>query len=165
MAEDDQQKADQEPARGRGRRVERQAVQDMREFGQRGAEVALSEGPHALLEVGLQMNHFAKQNSEAFSRSVSIASEGMLSAQEDVLQFSGMRLNKDLDHARALMSTRDIGDAINRQSDFVRESLEDYVEQVQSLLELGLRLTREGWTPLQARTEQAAQDMQRAAAE
>lgn len=165
MAEENQQKTEQEQSRSRGRRIESQAVQQVRDYGQRGAELALGKGPHAVLDVAMHLNQFGKANTEALSQALSISTKGLLGAQEDTLRFAGMRLNKDMDHVRTLMSTRDLGEAISLQSDYMRDTLEDYVEQVQSLMEIGLRTTREGWTPIERRTEETSREMQRAAAE
>lgn len=162
MADENQQKIEQETRRGRrAERVEEEAG----DLGRRGFELSFGEGPHALINVAMRLNAFAKDNSEALAHTLNVSTKGLLDAHGEVLHFADMRLNKGMDHIRTLMSTRDVGEAIGQQSGYLRESVQDYVEQAQSLFEMGVRITREGWTPIQQRSEDVTRGIQRVAAE
>jgi Phasin protein len=117
----------------------------------------LCEASSAVLDAAMPVNSFSGANFEIFSQAMTLPVQGMMAVQEELLKFVVSRMNKDMQMAQRLMSGDIAGGALNSQSEYLREMMQDYANGSQKLMERALQLAKERATLLEERTDAAAQ--------
>ena len=130
---------------------------------QQDARFQLCDTPNAAFDGAIWMNSFQRANVEALSQALTMSTQGMIAIQEELLKFMTSRMNKDMEMAQDLMSGNIVGGVLNRQSEYVREMMQDYASGTQSLMERGLQLAMKSWTPLEERPDEATHEAKPAA--
>jgi hypothetical protein len=127
---------------------------------QRGPASETSE----LYQGSTQMNEFVRANSEAMVQAWTTAMCGMLNYQERLSSFVGMRMQKNLDMARAMSSCRDIEQLVDQQMAFGRTMIDDYLHESEELLQSALDIVRDSDRPFEARVHKAPHEVRQAVA-
>ena len=117
-----------------------------------------------LYESAMQMSELMRANSEAFLQAWTTAMRGMLNYQEHLTRFVGMRMQKDLDMARALSGCRDFEQFVDQQVSFGRDMVDDYMQESEELLQSAIDIIRDSGRQIEDRAEEAPHEVRQAVA-
>lgn len=100
----------------------------------------------------------AKLN-QSFAQSVTSASkaylEGIVSLQDELLGFANTRLQDNEESRDALLSCKDMSEAVRIQQAWARKVSERYICEAQRLVELASETSSNSWSPILAQTREA----------
>lgn len=105
----------------------------------------------------------AHANAEALGHALQGSMTYTLGCQQDLLQFTTMRLQKDMDAAQELGRAEDRADVVRILSEFHRTLLVDYVNEVKDLADKGLQVLPESIGPLQERAKATVEELPKVA--
>lgn len=124
---------------------------------------AFTAAPMAVANNLLEWTKQAQANSEAFGRALQGSITYTLSCQQDLLQFSMTRLQKDIDLRQELAGARDRADMVKIIAEFHRELLEGYVTVVKELADKSLEMLPDSIEPLQERAKATVEELPKVA--
>jgi len=101
----------------------------------------------ALSEVGA----FGKENVEALVASATAATKGFEALSARAVAFSKAAMENHVAATKALMSSKSVQEAIERQSDYARSAFDGYVAEMNRMSDLMTGLTRDAMKPLNER--------------
>lgn len=123
-----------------------------------GREMPSAYDPQEVHEAAVQLSDFMRANGEAVIQAWSTTTRGVLSFQEHLTRFVGMRMQKDLDMAQAIAGCGGFEQIVDQQMAFGRTMVEDYMRSGEELLQSAIDIVRDGAHPLEARAEAAPQE-------
>lgn len=124
---------------------------------------AFTAAPMATANNLLQWTKQAQANSEALGRTLQGSLTYTLGCQQDLLQFSMTRLQKDIDLGQELAGAGDRADMVKILSEFHRSLLEGYVTVVKELADKGLEMLPDSIGPLQERAKATVEELPKVA--
>ncbi len=129
-----------------------------------GRELAPASDPHEIYEGAMQISELMRANSEGFIQAWATAMRGMLNCQEHLTRFVGMRMQKDLELARAISGCRDLEQFVDQQTAFGRTLVEDYMNESEDLLQSALDIVRDSGHLIEERAEVTQHEFREAVA-
>lgn len=117
-----------------------------------------------LYDSAMQMSTLMRTNSEAFLQAWMTTMRGMLNCQEHFTRFVGMRMQKDMDMARAMSNCRDFDQFVDQQMQYGRSMIHDYMHESEDLLQSALDIVRDSSRPIEARAEETPHEVRQAVA-
>jgi phasin family protein len=112
------------------------------------------EGYRELAEMG-------QGNIEAFIRSGRVVLEGWQEMNREFVSYAQAQLQENAEAGRAFARSRTVQDALQVQRDYVRASLEKFVDGATKLNDIATRVVNDSLVPLQARASQNAEQVSR----
>lgn len=98
-----------------------------------------------------EVSAFGKENVEAIIASATVASKGFEQISARAVAFSKSAMESHMAAAKALMSSKSVQEAIERQSDYARQTFDGYVAEMNKMSDLMTGLTRDAMKPLNER--------------
>jgi hypothetical protein len=105
----------------------------------------------------------AHGNFEALGRALQGSMTYALVCQQGLLQFTVMRLQKDMDMLQELGTAGDRADMVRILSDFHRTLRQDYVNEIKYLADKGLQILPDSVGPLQERAKATVEGLPKVA--
>lgn len=127
-----------------------------------------SNGSHTMPQWDAQatLAEFAglgRENFDAFVRASTIAAQGYGVIAQHWADFAKATVEQSVETARAVMTTKNVKDAIELQSNFARSTFDRYVHEASKLSELGVKTTTDAFAPIQKRVDDVVAKYNRAA--
>jgi len=101
----------------------------------------------ALSEVGA----FGKENVEALMASATAATKGMEVLSARAVAYSKSAMEDHVAAAKALMTSKSVQEALERQSDYARKAFDGYVAEMNKMSELMTGIAKDSMKPLNER--------------
>ncbi|WP_142848762.1 phasin family protein [Telmatospirillum sp. J64-1] len=97
------------------------------------------------------MARFSRGDMEALIQSSARLAKGFQEISMEMMQFSQESMRKSLKRANELMECRSVEDMLSLQQDFMKESVDDLLQESAKLLQLSSRMTNDAVQPIQQR--------------
>lgn len=101
----------------------------------------------AMAEVGA----FSKENMEAFVASATATTKGFEALSARAVAFSKAAVENHMAATKAIMSSKSVQEAMERQAEYARSSFDTYVAEMNKVTELLSGMTRDAAKPLTER--------------
>jgi len=101
----------------------------------------------AMSEVGA----FGKENVEAIIASATVATKGIEQLSARAVAYSKSAMENHVAATKALMSSKSVQEAIERQSDYARTAFDGYIAEMNKISDLMTGMTRDAMKPLNER--------------
>jgi phasin family protein len=112
-----------------------------------------------------ELSQLAKQNSDAFMRSMQTATTGMNQLSQTLAQFSQSMMQMSMAAFQAASSARTLKDVAELQNDYAKTSMDALVENGTKMTEMALKIANDASQPLSQRMNETMQQFnQRTAA-
>lgn len=123
-----------------------------------GAERAMKNGAETMQE-GFekatkgyeQFVAFGKDNAEAWMKSANLAGKGISEIHDQFFAFQRGLIEEGMATTKAVLGSKNVQEAIEVQSDFVRSAFETYVDQVAKFSDMAMSVAKDAAEPFQAR--------------
>jgi phasin family protein len=104
-----------------------------------------------------------RENFDAFVRASTIAAYGYGAIAQHWADFTKATVEQSVQTARAVMSTKNVKDALELQSNFARSTFDRYVTEANKISEIGVKATNDALAPIQKRVDDVVAKYNRAA--
>jgi len=94
----------------------------------------------------LGLGSFANPGVEAAMRAGNVWLKGLGSLNEEVLSFSQEQINKCMEASQSLLQCSSFEQAISKQQELARGTIESYSREATKLIELTSEIARKTWT-------------------
>ena len=123
-----------------------------------GAEHTMKDGAETMRE-GFdkatkgyeQFVAFGKDSAEAWVKSANVAGKGISEIHDQFFAFQRSLIEEGVATTKAVFASKNVQDAIEVQSDFVRSAFDTYVEQMAKFSDMAMSVVKEAAEPFQAR--------------
>jgi len=123
-----------------------------------GAERATKDGAEAVRD-GFekaakdyeQFVAFGKENAEAWMKSANVAGKGFSEIHDQFFALQRSLIEEGVATTKAVFASKNVQDAIEVQSDFVRSAFDTYVEQMAKFSDMAMSVAKDAAEPFQAR--------------
>ena len=123
-----------------------------------GAERAMKDGAQTMSEgfekaaKGFeQFVAFGKDNAEAWMKSANLTGKGIGTIHDEFFAFSRDLIEGSVTATKAVLASKNVQEAIEIQSDFVRSAFDTYVGQMAKFSDLAMNVAKEAVEPIQER--------------
>ena len=126
---------------------------------QSGQEPAVSEGATRERDNGAGNGAVNEETLAAMMKANEAMLEGMVALQREIMEFGGARLQEDLETQSELAKCKDLQEAWKLQAEFAQKAMQQYTAETAKLVDLSAKISRECWSPFEAATRAALQQM------
>lgn len=109
------------------------------------------EGMDRSMAAMAEMGAFTKENMEALVASATATTKGFEALSARAVAFSKSAMENHMAAARAIMSSKSIQEALERQAEYARSSFDSYVAEMNEVTELLSGVTKDAAKPLTER--------------
>jgi phasin family protein len=96
---------------------------------------------------------YGKETVEAYVKAANVAGKGAETLHNEIYSFSKQSIEDSLAATKAVLGSKSVHEAFERQTDFAKTAFEAYVGQVTRLSEIFAATTKEAFEPLQGRVQ------------
>lgn len=100
-----------------------------------------------------------RDNLEAFVQANEAILNGMAALNAEMMAFGTKRLRANIERSDSLVGCKDAEQAFRVQYDFFQSATQQYLDQANNVLAIMAKMTGAFWAPLQERTTDALQDL------
>ena len=100
----------------------------------------------------------AQDNAQVFEAVASAYKSGVVDFQKKAMEFTQKNMEQAFAFSRKLFSTKEFGEVVSLQQNFVRDQAEAFKTQAGELNEIAVRLTTEASQPLKSSFEKSVKD-------
>ena len=100
----------------------------------------------------------AQDNAQVFEAVTSAYKTGVVDFQKKAMEFTQKNMEQAFAFSRKLFSTREFGEVVSLQQNFVKDQAEAFKAQASELNEIAMRLTTEAAQPLKSSLEKSVKD-------
>ncbi|MGD9539163.1 MAG: phasin family protein [Alphaproteobacteria bacterium] len=104
-----------------------------------------------------------RENFDAFVKASTIAAQGYGAITQHWMDFAKSTVEQSVETARAVMSTKNVKDALELQSGFARAAFDRYVDEANKISELSVKTATDALAPIQKRVDEVVAKYSRAA--
>jgi phasin family protein len=126
-----------------------------------GAE-AMKDGFEKAAKNYDQFMSFGKDNADAMMKAATAAGKGIETINSEVFAYARKSLEEGIAATKAMIGSKSLDEAIQRQSEFGKAAFEIYVDEMAKFGEMAFSTAKDAAMPLQARVAALADLMARA---
>jgi phasin family protein len=115
-----------------------------------GAE-AVKDGFEKAAKSYDQFMSFGKENADAMMKAATAAGKGIETLNGEMFAYARKSLEESIAATKAVIGSKSLDEAIQRQSEFSKTAFEIYVDELAKFGEMTLATAKDAATPLQAR--------------
>jgi phasin family protein len=132
-----------------------------------GAERAMKDGAETMRD-GFekaakgyeQFVSFGKDNADAWMKSANVTGKGISEIHDKFFAFSRDLMDESVAATKAVLGSKNVQEAIEVQSDFVRSAFDTYLEQMGKFGDMAMGVAKDAAEPIQARANAFAEIVQ-----
>lgn len=129
-----------------------------------GAEKEKNEAAKPLLDPA-ELAKAGNRNMEFAARAARAYFNGATKLNQGMVEFVNARVKKDMETARALVTSKTSRDVFNVQAHFFERTIRDYADEASKVLHMAADIARETMGPIEEQTDEILQAIDKQAAQ
>ncbi len=109
--------------------------------------------PFPMFDPG-EFTKFSSRNLEVATRAARAYYNGMSKINQEMMSFVNARVKKDIESARAFMTSKNSESAFHTQAEFVEGAIRDYADETSKMMHLAADMAHETLAPVEQRAEE-----------
>jgi hypothetical protein len=101
-----------------------------------------------------EFSKIGSRNLEVATRAARAYFNGASKLNQEMMGFANARIKKDIEAAKALMTSKTSENAFHTQAEFVEGTIREYADEASKVLHLAANIAKETLTPVEQRTEE-----------
>jgi phasin family protein len=105
----------------------------------------------------------SRENFDAFVKASTVFAQGFGAIGQQWVEFARTTLEQGVEATRAVISSKNVKDALEVQTNFARAAFDRYLNEAGKISELGVKTTTDAFAPIQKRVDEVVAKYNRAA--